>query len=120
MTPTAFADGVPVESAPCNATVESITITEELIANELAEVRNGLGFQPAMARAQNEIFTAVLNNQTNGYGYAELLVQASWHLIGFRPLLMSAISSVLITESLSLSSCFQALNHFSNCQVSDC
>lgn len=84
LSPTAFADGVPIESAPCNATVESITITEGLIANELAEVQNGLGFQPAMARAQNEIFTAVLSNQTNGYGYAELVNIARNALIQHR------------------------------------
>lgn len=84
LSPTALADGIPIESAPCNATVESITITEELIADELAQVQNGLGFQPAMARAQNAIFTAVLSNQTNGYGYAELASIARNALIQHR------------------------------------
>lgn len=44
---TAFAAEIPRESAPANATEESIVITENLIGGILDEVQNGLGYQPA-------------------------------------------------------------------------
>ena len=69
---TAFAAEIPRESAPANATEESIAITENLIGGILAEVQNGLGYQPAWCKANNIIFNAVLAQQTNGYGYSDL------------------------------------------------
>ena len=72
ISPTALAAEIPVESAPCNATIESIAITEQLISEELTAVQNGLGYQPAWATASRKIFDAVINKQTNGYGYADL------------------------------------------------
>ena len=69
---TALAAGIPVESAPCNANIESIAITEQLISEELTAVQNGEGYQPAFARANKKIYSAVIGNQTNGYGYAAL------------------------------------------------
>ena len=69
---TAIAAEIPIESAPCNATIESITITEELISEELTAVQNGEGYQPAWARASRKIFDAVINKQTDDYGYADL------------------------------------------------
>ncbi len=84
ISPTAFAAEVPIESAPCNATVESITITEGLIAEELTAVQNGLGYQPAWATASRKIFDAVINKQTNGYGYADLANIARNALIQYR------------------------------------
>lgn len=69
---TALAAEIPIESAPCNATIESITITEQLIGEELTAVQNGEGFQPALASANRKIREAVIAEQTSGYGYAAL------------------------------------------------
>ena len=69
---TSLAAEIPIESAPCNATVESIVITEQLISDELTAVRNGEGYQPAWARANRKIFDAVISKQTNGYGYSDI------------------------------------------------
>ena len=72
ITQSAYAAEIPVESAPENATTESIAITENLISPILDEVQNGLGYQPAWCKAHNAVFDAVLANETNGYGYLEL------------------------------------------------
>ena len=72
ITQSAYAAEIPVESAPENATTESIAITENLISPILDEVQNGLGYQPAWCKAHNAVFNAVLANETNGYGYLEL------------------------------------------------
>lgn len=69
---TSLAAEIPIESAPCNATVESIVITEQLISDELTAVQNGEGYQPAWARANRKIFDAVISKQTNGYGYSDI------------------------------------------------
>lgn len=68
---TAFAAEISRESAPANATEESIIIAENLIGGILDEVQNGLGYQPAWSKANNVIFNAVLAKQTNGYGYSD-------------------------------------------------
>ncbi len=81
---TALAAEVPMESAPCNATIESITIAEQLISDELTAVQNGEGYQPAWARASRKIFDAVIAKQTNGYGYADLANIARNALIQYR------------------------------------
>ena len=72
ITQSAYAAEIPVESAPENATTESIAITENLISPILDEVQNGLGYQPAWCKAHNAVFNAVLANETGGYGYLEL------------------------------------------------
>ena len=72
ISPTALAAEIPIESAPCNATIESIAITEQLISEELTAVQNGMGYQPAWSRASRKVYEAVINKQTNGYGYADL------------------------------------------------
>ena len=72
ITHSAYAAEIPIESAPENATAESIAITENLISPILDEVQNGLGYQPAWCKAHNAVFNAVLAGNTNGYGYLEL------------------------------------------------
>lgn len=69
---TAVATDIPIESAPCNATIESIVIAEQLVSEELTAVQNGEGYQPAWAKASRKIYEAVINKQTSGYGYADL------------------------------------------------
>ena len=81
---TSLATEIPIESAPCNATVESIVITEQLISDELTAVRNGEGYQPAWARANRKIFDSVIAKQTNGYGYSDLANIARNALIQYR------------------------------------
>lgn len=69
---TVLAAEIPVESAPCNATIESIAIAEQIISEELTAVQNGEGYQPAWAKASRKVYEAVINKQTDGYGYADL------------------------------------------------
>ena len=64
---------IPIESAPCNATKESIAITENLISDILTEIQNGLGYGEANGKAQAIICKAVIENQTDGFGYADLM-----------------------------------------------
>lgn len=78
------ASEIPVESTPCNATVESIAITEQLISDELTAVQNGEGYQPAWAKASRKISDAVIAKQTTGYGYADLANIARNALIQYR------------------------------------
>lgn len=69
----ATAAEIPIEAAPCNATKESITITENLISDILTEVQNGLGYGEANGKAQAVVCKAVIENQTDGFGYADLM-----------------------------------------------
>lgn len=69
---TALASEIPAESAPCNATIESIAITEQIITDELTAVQNGEGYQSAWASANRKIREAVICEQTGDYGYAAL------------------------------------------------
>lgn len=80
----AIAAEIPLESAPLNASIQSVEITENLIAPILSEVENGLGFADAQAKAQNIIFNAVLAGQTQGYGYADLTAIARNSIFQYR------------------------------------
>ena len=64
---------VPKESAPCNATNEAIIIVESFIGDILTEVQNGLGYADARVKSNRIFFNALLNGQTNGYSYGELV-----------------------------------------------
>ncbi len=72
ITQSAFAAEIPIETYPENATVESAVIVENLIGGILDEVQNGLGYQMASGRANTIIRKAVIDKQTNGYGYCLL------------------------------------------------
>ena len=69
---TAFAAEIPIESALYGTSDEVYTMMESLIGGVLDEVQNGLGYQPAWAKANRIVYDAVLAHQTNGHGYAEL------------------------------------------------
>ncbi|MCI9086843.1 MAG: hypothetical protein HFE51_10595 [Clostridia bacterium] len=69
---TAFSAEIPIETYPENATEESAAIVENLIGGILDEVQNGLGYQMASGRANTIIRKAVIDKQTNGYGYGIL------------------------------------------------
>lgn len=73
ITSTANAAEVSRESAPCNATNETIVIVESFIGDILTEVQNGLGYADARAKSNRIFFNAWLNGQTNGYSYGELV-----------------------------------------------
>ena len=72
-TTTTYAAEVPRESAPCNATDETIIVVESFIGDILTEVQNGLGYADARAKSNRIFFNAWLNGQTNGYSYGELV-----------------------------------------------
>ena len=63
----ASAAEVPRESAPCNASNESIIFVESCIGDILTEVQNGLGYSDARAKSKRIFFDAFLKGQTNGY-----------------------------------------------------
>lgn len=69
---TANAAPIPKESLPCYATMEQVTVTENLISRILDEVKTGLGYADARAKSNVIIFNAWLNGQTGGYAYGEL------------------------------------------------
>ena len=81
---TAYAAEIPIESYPENATEESAAIAENLIGGILDEVQNGLGFQMANARANTIIWKAVIEKQTNGYGYADLVALSRNAILQYR------------------------------------
>lgn len=82
-TPTLAAE-IPIESYPENATEESAAVAENLIGGILDEVQDGLGFQMANARANTIIWKAVIEKQTNGYGYADLAALSRNTILQYR------------------------------------
>ena len=75
---------IPQEAAPIYASEESITVTENLISGILTEVQNGLGYGEANGKAQAIICKAVIDNQTNGIGYADLMSIARNSIFQYR------------------------------------
>ena len=75
---------IPQETAPIYASEESITVTENLISGILTEVQNGLGYGEANGKAQAIICKAVIDNQTNGIGYADLMSIARNSIFQYR------------------------------------
>ena len=73
ITSTVNAAEAPRESAPCNASNESIIFVESFIGKILTEVQNGLGYADARAKSNRIFFDAFLKGQTNGYSYGELV-----------------------------------------------
>ena len=69
---TANAASIPRETAPQNATEEQIQIVENLIGGYLDEINAGAGYGMIASYADTKIYKAVLENQTNGNGYAIL------------------------------------------------
>lgn len=72
ISPTVSAAQIPIESAPCNATIEGICIAEQLISEQLTAVQNGIGFQAAWAKAKCIVYHAALDGRTNGHSYSEI------------------------------------------------
>lgn len=80
----ASAADIPIESAPICASEDGITITENLIGDILTEVQNGLGYGEANGKAQAVICKAVIENQTDGFGYADLMSIARNSIFQYR------------------------------------
>ncbi len=72
------------EAPPVYASEESISVTENLISGILSEVKNGLGYGEANGKAQAIICKAVIDNQTNGFGYADLMSIARNSIFQYR------------------------------------
>ena len=72
-TTTTYAAGVPILSAPCNATNDAIVFVESYIGDILTEVQNGMGYADARAKSNRIFFNVWLNGQTSGYSYGELV-----------------------------------------------
>ena len=70
--PTAYAAEIPRESVSLAITEEQVLITENLIADVLDKVQNGMGYGEAKAQANNILRKAVCQNKTNGYGFGVL------------------------------------------------
>ncbi len=81
---TAYSAEIPIESYPENAMEESAAVAENLIGSILDEVQDGLGFQMANARANTIIWKAVIEKQTNGYGYADLTALSRNAILQYR------------------------------------
>ncbi len=64
---------VPRESVALHISVDCVIVAENLIADVLTEVENGLGYSDARAKSNRIFFNAWLNGQTNGYSYGELV-----------------------------------------------
>ena len=67
-----YAAEIPRESTSLAVTDKQLLITEELIAEVLYEVQNGMGYGQAKVHANNILRNAVINNKTNGYGFGVL------------------------------------------------
>lgn len=80
----ANAASVPKESLPCDATMEQVTVVENLIGGILDGVKNGLGYADARAKSNVIIFNAWLNGQTGGYAYGELTPIANIAIYQYR------------------------------------
>lgn len=80
----ANAASVPKESLPCDATMEQVTVVENLIGGILDRVKNGLGYADARAKSNVIIFNAWLNGQTGGYAYGELTPIANIAIYQYR------------------------------------
>ena len=70
--PTAYAAEIPRETVSLAVTEEQVLITENLIADVLDKVQNGMGYGEAKAQANNILRKTVCQNKTNGYGFGVL------------------------------------------------
>lgn len=80
----ANAADIPIESVPIYASEDGITVTENLIDDILTEVQNGLGYGEANGKAQAIVCKAVIENQTDGFGYADLMSIARNSIFQYR------------------------------------
>ena len=79
-----FAEEIPPESLPSNASFECMEYTESLISDILVKVQNGLGFSDAQAEAHRRFFTLVVRGQSNGYSFSQLSEIASNAIFQYR------------------------------------
>ena len=67
-----YAAEIPQESVSLAVTEEKVLITENLIADVLDKVQDGMGYGEAKAQANNILRKAVCRNETNGYSFGVL------------------------------------------------
>jgi len=80
----AIAAEVPRESVALHLTEDCVLVAENLIADVLTEVQNGLGYADARAKSNRIIFDAWLSGQTNGYSYGDLTIVANNAIFQYR------------------------------------
>jgi len=81
---TAIAAEVPGESVALHLTEDCVLVAENLIADVLTEVENGLGYADARAKSNHIIFNAWLTGKTNGYSYGDLTIVANNAIFQYR------------------------------------
>ena len=99
---TVNACNIPIESAPICTSEYGITITENLIGDVLSEVQNGLGYGEANGKVQAIICKAVIDNQTNGFGYADLMSIARNSIFQYRDMYLRPEYYAQAEENLKL------------------
>ena len=85
-----FAEEIPPESLPSNASFECMEYTESLISDILDKVQNGLGFSDAQAQARQRFFKLVVNGQSNDYSFSNLSEIASNAILQYRDMYLRA------------------------------
>ena len=81
---TAIAAEVPKESVALHLTEDCVLVAENLIADVLTEVQNGLGYDDARAKSNHIIFDAWLSGNTNEYSYGDLTIVANNAIFQYR------------------------------------
>lgn len=71
-TQVAYAAEIPRESVSLATAEEQVLITENLIADVLDKVQNGMGYGEARVQANNILRNAVCKNETDSYGFGIL------------------------------------------------
>ena len=79
-----FAEEIPPESLPSNASFECMEYTESIISDILDKVQNGLGFSDARAEARRRFFALVVSGRSNGYSFSQLSEIASNAIFQYR------------------------------------
>ena len=98
----ASAADIPIESTLIYANEDCITITENLIGDILTEVQNGLGYGEANGKAQAIICKAVIDNQTDGFGYSDLMSIARNSIFQYRDMYLRPDYYAQTEENLKL------------------
>lgn len=75
---------VPRESVALHLTEDCVIVAENLIADVLTEVENGLGYADARAKSNRILFNAWLGGQTKEYSYGDLTIVANNAIFQYR------------------------------------
>lgn len=93
---------IPFESAPKGSNAESVAITQSLMGYILDDVQNGMGYADAKAKSNAILFNAVINNQTNGYGFGILSAIANNAIFEYRDMYLRPDFYVQAEETVKI------------------